>query len=155
MRALLALLFVPRLLVSCLSGPGPKLTPVEIQAIQTREFETTKELAFRSVVGVFQDTGYTIDTASLETGLITASSTSHTEFQPFVGNVVKLVRATATVEGMPNGKTNVRINLVKQSESSSLYGQRGANSAPILDAQEYENLFSRVQQGIFLRSAVK
>ena len=155
MRVLFALLFVLPLLGSC-QTPGPKLTPVEIQALQTREFETTKDLAFRSVVGVFQDTGYTIDTASLETGLITASGPSHTEFQPFGGgNVVKIVRATATVEGMPNGKVNVRINLVKQSESSSVYGQRGANSAPILDAQEYENLFSRVQQGIFMRSAVK
>lgn len=154
MKARFALLLAVPLFGSC-QAPRPKLAPVEIQALQTREFETTKEIAFRSVVGVFQDTGYTIDAASLETGLITASSTSHTEFAVFVGNVVKLVRATATVEAMPNGKTNVRINLVKQSETSSAYGQRGANSAPILDAQEYENLFTLVQQGIFLRSSVQ
>ena len=52
----------------------PQLTPLEVQSLQKRDLETNKEIAFASVVSVFQDLGYTIVSADKETGFITAES---------------------------------------------------------------------------------
>ena len=62
-------------LVGCaVNAPKPEKTSLEIQAIQSKNFETDKKVAFNSVVSVLQDLGYIIGSASLETGFITAES---------------------------------------------------------------------------------
>ena len=52
----------------------PPMTPLEIQSIQTREYEAPPKITFASVVSVFQDLGYTIKGANLNTGFINAES---------------------------------------------------------------------------------
>ena len=54
--------------------PGPVLTPLEIQSLQTREFEHDKAVVFASTMSVFQDLGYIVNSADLDTGLITTES---------------------------------------------------------------------------------
>ena len=62
-------------LTGCVVQPQkPPMTPLEIQSIQTREFESPKKIVFASVVSVFQDLGYTIKGADLNTGFINAES---------------------------------------------------------------------------------
>lgn len=41
-----------------LAKKQPQLTPMELQALQSHEYETSKEVLFASVVSVFQDLGY-------------------------------------------------------------------------------------------------
>src|SRR5438445_196642 len=53
---------------------APVLTPMELQALQSREFQTTKDQVFPSVMSVFQDLGYQIGNADVTTGFITAGS---------------------------------------------------------------------------------
>ena len=53
---------------------APQLTPMELQAIQSKEFQTSKETLFASAMSVFQDLGYTINSAEMQTGFITANS---------------------------------------------------------------------------------
>ena len=55
-------------------APRPQLTSLEIQSIQSREFETAKPTAFAAVLSVFQDLGYIVESADKETGFITAKS---------------------------------------------------------------------------------
>src|SRR6266404_2748927 len=52
----------------------PVLTPMELQALQSREYQTSKDQVFSSVVSVFQDLGYQIGNADVTTGFITAGS---------------------------------------------------------------------------------
>ena len=52
----------------------PEMTSLELQALQSHEYETTKEILFASVVSVFQDLGYQLSNADLPSGFITASS---------------------------------------------------------------------------------
>jgi hypothetical protein len=131
------------------------MTPLQIQAIQTRQFETSKDIAFRAVITVFQDNGYTIQSADMETGLITASSPSQTSVQLFVGNRITATRATATVEEFPAGTAHIRINLVNTAETSSGYGMKSQHDAPVLDSAVYDGLFTRIQEAIFVRSALQ
>ena len=57
-------------LSGCAMNNQPSMTPMQIQSLQTREYDTTKEIAFASVMSVFQDLGYIVKTADKDTGLI-------------------------------------------------------------------------------------
>src|SRR3546814_17961003 len=53
-----------------------ELSPLQLQAMQTKEFEAAKEPVFASVMSVLQDAGYRIENADLATGLITGIGSS-------------------------------------------------------------------------------
>jgi hypothetical protein len=115
----------------------PLPTPLEIQAFQTHEFETQKRIAFGSVLSVFQDLGYIVQSADLETGFITAASPAGSNF-----NVWQLLsfttsssqtKATAFVEEIRPGFVTVRLNFVDAKRLSSTEGQTTDRDTPILD----------------------
>lgn len=135
-----------------------KMTPMELQAMQQKEFETSARTLFRSVVSVFQDLGYTISTADFDSGLITASSatTNKTNFWDALGGVRGQgnTRATATVEELPNGRSAVRLNFVSSKVRSGAYGQQAQDDKPILDPQVYQVAFDKIDEALFVRSAI-
>jgi hypothetical protein len=144
------------LMMICMLGcytKRPQKTSLELQAIQAREFETTKKIAFASVLSVFQDLGYVVSSAELETGFITAKSPTEGGFQLFVGNVMKDTKATAFIEELQPGKTKIRLNFVDSKETSSGYGMKSSNDNPIEDPLIYQNAFSKIQEAIFIRSS--
>jgi len=134
----------------------PQLTPMEIQALQTKEFETNKETLFASVVSVFQDLGYQLDNADLGSGFITASSASQnkTSFwdamasQSGSGNT----RATAYVEQMPSGMARVRLNFLNSKTTSGMYGGSKIDK-PVLEPKTYQIAWEKIDEAIFVRSA--
>ena len=130
---------------------GPTKTPLELQSIQAKEFETSKKIAFAATLSVFQDLGYIVESASYETGLITAKSPTKQSFIPFVGQVMKFVKATAFVEEVTPGRTKVRTNIVNSQNSSSGYGMIGESESPIETPDTYQDLFTKIQQAIFIR----
>jgi hypothetical protein len=135
----------------------PVLTPMELQALQSREYETTKEVLFASIVSVFQDLGYQLENADMPSGFITASSatTNRTSFmdvlakQSSSGNT----RATAFVEAMPNGMARVRLNFLNSKSSSGMWGQQNKQDKPILDPQTYRIAWDKIDEAIFVRNA--
>jgi len=133
----------------------PKMTPLEIQSMQSRTFEHPKDVVFRSVVSVFQDLGYTLQDADLETGLVTAESaaSSNAWFRAFTGSSkVNQTRATAFIEQI-GGESRVRLNFVEVEETSSSWGRDDRDDTPILDPAPYQNAFERIENAIFVRSA--
>ncbi len=148
----------------------PPMTPLEIQSLQTREFESPKKIVFASVVSVFQDLGYTIKNADLTTGFINAESAAQNasigpEAEIFIGvlggvlggqpaqttqNVEQTV-ATAFIEEIGD-RTRVRLNFVTTRQSSSAQGQNSRRDTPILDVRIYTNAFERIENAIFIRS---
>lgn len=139
-------------LAGCASmDQGPTKSAVELQSIQAKDFETSKKIAFAATLSVFQDLGYIVESASFETGLITAKSPTKQGFVPFVGQVMKFVKATAFIEEVTTGRTKVRVNLVNSQNSSSGYGMKGESENPIEIPETYQDLFSKVQQAIFIR----
>lgn len=150
----LAVLSLVVVLTAC-ATQGPTMTPLEIQSMQTREYEHGKEVVFPSVMSVFQDLGYTVASADKDTGLITAdSATSSNAASKFWLGItdVSQTKATAFIEEI-GSITKVRLNFVNTSKKSYAYGQSDQQDTPVLEAQIYQNAFERVENAIFVRSS--
>lgn len=137
----------------------PKMTPMQLQSIQSREFEVTKSLLFGAVMTVIQDLGYTVESADLPSGFITAASPTEnkTNFfgalagQASSGNTVM----TAFLMELPNGRTRVRLNFVNTKSTSSAYGRDSRKDKPILDPAVYNNAWERIDESLFVMGALE
>ncbi|MHA0320334.1 hypothetical protein ACXY7D_18800 [Sphingomonas melonis] len=137
----------------------PELTSMEIQALQSHEYETTKEVLFASVVSVFQDLGYQLANADMGSGFITASSPmkNKTSFwdamakQEGSGNT----KVTAFVEQMPGGSARVRLNFVNTKTTSGMWGRGSSEDKPVLDPQTYKIAWDKIDEAVFTRTATK
>lgn len=159
-------------LTGCAGQPQQKAprTPLEIQSLQTREYEAPKKIVFASVVSVFQDLGYTIKGADLNTGFINAESATQNsaggDEAEFFINVLGVLGgtspqgvtvameqtvATAFIEEIKD-MTRVRLNFVVTRQSSSAQGQSSRRDTPILDVRIYTNAFERIENAVFIRS---
>ena len=107
--------------VALVSSPAaakkkPEPTPMELQALQSREFRTTKDQSFSSVVSVFQDLGYQISAADMASGFITAGSANKnkTGFLEAMAGMRSsgASRAPAFIELMTSGLTRARLNFM-------------------------------------------
>ncbi len=139
----------------CETMPKSTKTALELQSIQAKEYETSKKVAFAAVLSVFQDVGYTVLSANLDTGLITAKSPTKAGFQLFVGQTMQDIKATAYIEEIVVNRTKVRISLVNSKETSSGYGMKGGYETPIETPETYQDIFARVQQSIFVRKNIQ
>ena len=140
-------------LVAACEVQSPQMTPLEIQSMQTRAFDSSYDTVFASTMSVFQDLGYTVTSADKSTGLISAESAtgSNLGFAIFTGSTLTTqTRATAFVERIKR-KSNVRLNFVQKSETSSGWGQTDRSDKPILDMEVYQNAFERIENAIFVR----
>jgi hypothetical protein len=157
---------------SCLSGcvtapPAPTPAPLQVQAFQSRGYENDKTMVFGSVVSVFQDLGYIIDSADRDTGFITASSPTgdRTNLLEALSGMQTSgrTRATAFVEEIRPDFVTVRLNFVdSRRRSSGGYGithgvgwGMGDRDTPILDPKTYQNAFAKVDDAIFVRSGMR
>ena len=138
-------------LAGCATSRAPALTPLEIQSLQTRQYDAGKDIVFPSVLSVFQDLGYIVKTADKDTGFITAEGASDTKHGFWGTAFSKQAAATAFVETI--GKvTQVRLNIVIKKSSSTEYGKVTKDDTPILDAKIYQSAFERIENAIFIRS---
>lgn len=126
-------------------------TSVELQAIQTRDFDTSKKIAFASTMSTFQDLGYKVSSADLETGFITAEGPTSDKFVAFVGQVMETLKATAYVEALTQNRSRIRLSFVNEMKRSSGYGMEGGNDVPVEEPLFYQNSFAKIKKGIYLR----
>lgn len=138
---------------ACATAPAPQLTPLELQALQQREFETPKQVAFAATMSVFQDLGYTVDAADLDTGLITVSSTAEStrDWLWSGSRFTTQTRATAFIEDAGGENSRVRLNFVTGTETSTAYGSTSQKDNQILDAAVYQSAFEKIETAIFVR----
>src|SRR5262245_50760185 len=83
------LIFLVSLLIGSTTPPQQQQTSLQIQAVQTKDFETAEFVVFSSVLSVFQDLGYIVESADRATGFITAGSptSNKTGFWEAMGGV--------------------------------------------------------------------
>lgn len=146
---ILRLLLLAVILAGCASAPLEK-TSLELQAIQAREFESSKNIAFAAVVSVFQDLGYVIVSAEINTGFITAKSPTKGTGGLLFQSVMKETRATSFIEELPGGKARVRLNFVGSKRSFPK-----ENEVAIEDPLVYTKAFEKIDEAIFIRKATK
>ena len=144
-------LLVSSILVSC--ATTVQLTPMEIQALQTRDFEAGKQTVFNSVVSVFQDLGYTITQADLDSGIVTAEGAAKTQGAWALLGVSQNKQSVATsfIEEIGD-VTQVRLSFVIRTQASGIYGQTSRQDEPVVEAEVYQNAFEQIEQAIFVRS---
>lgn len=153
MTAKVVFLGVLLTLVGCVQSTLKPLTPLEIQSLQTREYEYSKDVSFASVISVFQDLGYTVRSADKDTGFVTAESAAKSDSTSrFFGysNVSQTV-ATAFVERIGR-MTRIRLNFVTSNNKSYGYGQTDREDVAILDSKVYQNAFDMIENAMFVRA---
>lgn len=137
----------------------PELTPLELQALQSREFETGKENLFNAVMTVVQDLGYQVQSADMQTGFITAVSAAEQKTNFFEalggGRSTAVTKMTAFVQNMPNGMSRVRLNFMFSKTSSTLYGQANQQDKPILDPLTYRAAWEKIDEALFVSGALE
>ena len=142
-------------LVGCATMPKQAPTSLQIQAFQTKEFETSKSIVFGSVISVFQDLGYIVQSADKDTGFVTAASpaSNKTSFLEAMGGVSSsgATKATAFVEEIRPGFVTVRLNFVDTKHFSGAYGRGGDQDSPILNPAPYQAAFEKIDTAIFIR----
>src|SRR5262245_32725099 len=120
----------------------PQPTGLELQQIQSRDYEIGKEISFPAVMTVLQDAGYRIAEADKDTGLITgaASTKSATTYNIFwgMGKKKKTPVVSAFVEDRGRG-SRVRLNFVLTTTKSRIYGVGSADEEPIYDPLIYRD----------------
>ncbi|PJE77660.1 hypothetical protein CI610_03412 [invertebrate metagenome] len=146
--------FMSLFLVGCVTTPKTQMTPLEIQSMQVKKYENNKDVVFSSVVSMFQDLGYIINSADKDTGFISAVSATQSDKNYAFwtgGSRTSQTNATSYIEKI--GKyTRVRLNFVETTEKSSAYGRQDKEEIPILDVKLYQSAFERIENGIFVRS---
>lgn len=132
----------------------PELTPMEIQAIQQREFEADKPTVFASVMDVLQDLGFTIASADLNTGFITAASpVTNTEWNLWWGRSTGNTRLTVFIESLANGRTRARLNFVSTRNRLGWSYTMEHREKAIFDPQPYAKVFEKISEALFVRKA--
>lgn len=147
----------------CATNTSATKTSLEIQAIQAKSFESNKKTAFSSVMSVFQDLGYIIGSANLDTGFITAESPNQQDtsggavFAAIFAGVRTEVKTavTASIEELGPNATRVRLNFVNRQRRSGAYGQNASDDSPVEDPTVYQNAFDKIGEAIFVRSSQK
>jgi hypothetical protein len=155
---LTALLSAAVVATPAMARKAPELTPMELQSLQSREYQTSKDQVFSSIVSVFQDLGYQINSADIASGLITAGSANKNKtgfFEAIAGmRSSGGSRVTAFVETMPSGLTRARLNFMNTKNSSSMYGSSSAKDTAVLDPKTYQVAFEHIEEALFERGAL-
>jgi len=129
---------------------------LELQQLQSREIEASKEQVFGAVMSVLQDSGYRIQAADKDTGLITgvASTKSKMTWKPFVGfgKSKKSPIVSAFIEQRSPTMTRVRLSFVMGKMSSTMYGSSPQDEEPIYDQTVYQTAFEQINQTVFIRA---
>jgi hypothetical protein len=113
-------------------------------------------------MSVFQDLGYVVNSASLETGFISAESPlkGADGMQAFLENISNMrsegkTAVTAFVEEIGGKTTKVRLNFVQRDKMLREQGQQANREKPILDPKVYESAFNKIGDAIFIRTSQK
>ena len=137
-------------------------TSLEIQSYQSRQFDVDKKTAFNSAMSVFQDLGYIVNSANLDTGFITAESPTKgakggEAFLSFLAGmrIEGRTAVTAFVEEISPKSSKIRLNFVERRKASGDYGQQSNRDNPIQDPKIYQSAFDKISDAVFIRSAQK
>ena len=164
MKYALTALCTISLFAGCQVAPSqPAKTSLEIQAIQAKSFEAPVALSFKAVTSVLQDLGYSIQTADLNTGIITASSATKQDrssgafFMAVMGGTrsEEKTRVTASMEEFGANSTRIRLNFVDFKFRSEAQGQTSTDETPVTNPAIYENAFEKIGEAIFIRQSQK
>lgn len=136
------------------TGEPVALSAVELRQLQSRDFATTKAAAFASTMTVLLDSGYRVQSADLESGLITATASSSARLRLDTTGLSRASQtpvATAYIEDRGQGAARVRVVFSLGTSASGPLAPAGERA--VLDRAVYTGFFAQLAQEIELRPA--
>ena len=134
-----------------------ELSPLQLQSMQTKEFEVTKDQAFGAVMTVLQDSGYRIQSGDVQSGLITGigSTTGKMSYSLWSGFGKKKLTpiVSAFIEQM-GPVSKIRLNFIMAKVKSTVYGSQPQDEEPVIDSAVYQDAFEKISQALFVRQSV-
>lgn len=135
-------------------GNAPGLSTEQLRTLQTREFSTTKAAGFASVMTTLLDAGFRVQTADLDSGLITASASTTGRLRLDTGGLGRLNEtplASIFVEDRGDGIVRVRAAFSMGRSASGALASTGERA--VTDPQPYATFFDRLTLEIAQRPA--
>lgn len=155
-------------------------TNIDIQAMQIRQFDCSFKDAFASVINVFQDQGFVIQTSDSNIGLIVAKG-SHKNIanskheQNYLHSGKSLIDknsylvCTVCIEEIGTNMSSIRVSFANETNEPLVYnspnhnglkkrggGNRAKNSKKFIkDKKLYSNFFEKIDKSIFVRKNLK
>lgn len=130
----------------------PQVSQVQLQALQTREFDASEQQLFSATIGAFQSYGYAIQSADRSTGLVIAKTTSEATLNHFNGLTrVEYDKATAFIEQIGENRMKIRVSIVKHVSAKSAYGGGGEKEAMRTKPEMYQKIFNKIEESLFLK----
>lgn len=164
MKKVLFLVCNAILLTSCATKMVTK-SPAEVKMMTTKQFETERELVFKSVISLLQSESYIVDRADKETGLINASKrieNKNAATQRFLIGTAKdanTSKAMFYIETVNDHLTEVKITMYEGAESSrnGYWGQvhKDNTEQMIYEPMVYQEWFANLQAEIERRKALE
>lgn len=156
-------LFVIVLAGGC--ATAPRLTPMQIREISTREIEGSYENVYRATMTVLQDNGYVITNTDMASGLIVATIDKETSggsqfaqalFLGHVADKARVYEASCMVSELNDTRSDLRIVIqeTKLGQSSSFSGTSRQDSKQIYDPAIYKALFDSITIEVKRREAI-
>jgi hypothetical protein len=132
---------------------------LELQQIQSRDLEGVYDIVFPAVLSVLQDEGYVLTSADKATGLVTGRGQSKSGLSyniwTGIGRKNQFTNVSAFIEPLNATISKVRLNFVASRNNSGAYGINSNDDKMITDGLIYSNAFEKIEQAIFVRTALK
>ena len=132
-----------------------QVTGLALQQIQARDYESTVEVLFPSIVTVLQDSGYRITEADRTSGFISAVGSAEKKLTYNLwwgmGQKKDVPMVSAFVEQRGPKIARVRLNFVMSRAKSR---NSFSDEKPITDPAVYKDAFERIEKEIFVRLAM-
>jgi hypothetical protein len=152
------LAFIVLSLISCEATKVTK-TPAEVKMMTTKQFETGKDLVFKSVISLLQSESFLVEQTDKETGLINASK--RTDSKKFGVQNTSTSKASFYIEEINSNLTEVKITfydgLTQSGYYNSGYGVRPYTKnkeSMIYDPIIYDQWFNNLRAEIERRRAL-
>lgn len=160
---LLTISFFAILLNSCATQMVTK-SPAEVKMMTTKQFETNKDLVFKSIISLLQSESYIIDFTDKETGLIKASkrienkNAAAQRFWLGSSKDANTSKAAFYVEEFNTNLTEVKITLYEGAITTSNAGwgrqNKDEQESMIYSTEIYNNWFNSLRAEIERRKAL-
>ena len=142
------------LIISCTTTK--QLTPTEMKAISTKQFDANYDMVFRSAVSLLQSEGFLIERTDKETGLINASKRIDNKKFGYQENA-STSKIVFYVEAINKELTEVKLTIYEgsiQKKSGSYGHQQSSNTESVVqDAAIYQAWFYNLRTEIERRKA--
>lgn len=131
------------------------LSGLALQQIQAKDFESTPEVLFPSVVTVLQDSGYRISEADRSSGFISGLGSAEQKLTYNIwfglGKKKTVPVVSAFIEQRGKNITRVRLSFVMSKAKSR---ENLSDETPITDPAVYQDAFDRIEKEVFIRQAM-